>query len=79
MVAFKNFIKVATIFKGGTITPLWFEWNNQKYRIDRVVYRWEEKKGRAQILYFAVMSDGDLYNLRLDMENLVWEICNSEI
>ncbi len=70
----KKFVKVAVIFKAGKITPVWFEWNNNKYLIDKITYRWEERKGRSQILYFAVISNGELYQLQLDTENFVWDI-----
>jgi len=70
----KIFVKVAVIFKSGKITPVWFEWNNNKHPVDKITYRWEERKGRSQILYFAVISNGELYQLQLDTENFVWSI-----
>lgn len=73
----KRFIKVATIFKGGTIMPVWFEWNKQRFKIDKITYRWEERKGRAQFIYFTVISSGDLYNIEFDTENMVWKIIDS--
>lgn len=74
----KGFIKVATIFKNGSVVPVWFEWNKQKFNVDRITYRWQERKGRAQILYFTVMSGSDLYNIEFDTENMVWQIAGIE-
>lgn len=69
-----DFIKVAVIFKKGKIIPVWFEWNKNKYPIDRIVYRWEERKGSSQLLYFSVMSNDYHYNIAFDSENFIWKI-----
>ncbi|MCX7991221.1 MAG: hypothetical protein N2999_04170 [Proteobacteria bacterium] len=69
-----DFIKVATIFKKGMIFPIWFERKGQKYPIDKILYRWEERKGRSQILYFSVVSGEENYNIAFDSENFIWHI-----
>lgn len=74
MIEMRDFIKVATIFKGGKIIPVWFEWNKFKYTIDKILYRWEERKGSAQIIYFSVLSSDEHYNIAFDSENFVWYI-----
>ncbi len=69
-----SYIKVATIFNKGKIFPVWFEWNSCKFPIDKVLYRWEERKGRGQIFYFSVLSSGEHYNISFDSENFTWKI-----
>lgn len=69
-----DFIKVATVFISGRIKPVWFEWKKQKFNIDKITFSWEERKGRVKILYFSVISKGELHQISFDTENLVWKL-----
>lgn len=69
-----DFIKVATVFSYGRVKPVWFEWKKQKFKIDKITFNWEERKGRVKILYFSVISEGELYQISFDTENFVWKL-----
>lgn len=72
-------IRVATIFEqGGTIRPVWFEWNRQRYQVRQTTYRWSEASGRATILHFAVSDDANLFELAYNTLDHTWSLSSSD-
>lgn len=68
-------IRVATIFEpGGTIRPVWFELNRQKYTISRTVYRWAERLGASTLLHFAVSDEANLFELTYNTGEQTWQV-----
>lgn len=75
----KEQIRVAVIFGPGTgIRPVWFDWRRRKYQIREVTYSWEERRGSATILHFAVSDGAGLFELAYDTAGRTWALAAVE-
>ena len=72
-------IRVATLFEaGGQIRPVWFELRRRRYQVDAVTYRWRGQHGAATLLYFAVATEGGLFELAYDTAAQSWALTGIE-
>ncbi|MDD5729706.1 MAG: hypothetical protein PHN57_01060 [Candidatus Omnitrophica bacterium] len=67
-------IEVLAWFKQGKIYPRLFTWNNKKYKVKRVTYNWQERRGQETINYFSVSTGSDLYQISFNAKTLGWRI-----
>jgi hypothetical protein len=73
--AIKEDIRVAVIFgPGSTMKPVWFDWRRRKHTIEKVTYAWQERRGAATLLHFAVTDGGGLYELVYDSVARTWSL-----
>jgi hypothetical protein len=58
--------------------PLAFEYQNQKFKIDKIIDQWYEggvTRGRTIFIYFKILTlDGIIYFLRYDPVQDSWEL-----
>ena len=67
-------VRVATVFEGGKIRPVWFERRRHRYRVEAVTYRWQGRRGAALLLHFAVTAEGGLFELVYDTALQRWAV-----
>ena len=67
-------IQVFAWFKNGKILPRLFVWNNRKYKIREVTYKWQEHQGREVINCFTVSTGIDLYQISFNNITYGWRI-----
>jgi len=67
-------IKVGAVFKGGTIIPRWFDYNNRRYEIKEVNYQWDDWEGQEKLLLFAVSDGTNSYELSLNLKRIIWKL-----
>ena len=67
-------IKVGAIFQGGNIAPKWFHYDNKKYEIKEVNYRWEDWEGQEKILLFSVTDGANNYEISFNLKRMVWKL-----
>lgn len=67
-------IKVALICDKKGVFPVWFEWKGEKIRVEKIHYRWLEKKGKQVYHHYAVSSNDVLYHLVCHKDCMEWFI-----
>lgn len=72
-------IKVGAVFDAAKITPRWFIWKNKKYDIKKITYKWKDKEGEAELIYFSVMAEEILFEICLNKKNMEWTLVRSFI
>ncbi len=67
-------IVVGAVFKNGCIKIKWFIWKKRKIKVERITYRWENKKGKKEIYNFAVTDGVNIFEISFIPEDLVWNL-----
>jgi len=67
-------IEVVALFKFGQIKPLCFTWKNQEFKIKKITYNWQERRGKETINYFSVDTDPNLYQISFNNTTYCWQI-----
>ena len=67
-------IQVLAWFKNGKILPELFVWNNKEYKIEKITYNWQERRGQEIINYFSVNTNPDLYQISFNNTTCSWKI-----
>jgi hypothetical protein len=68
-------IRVAVVFgPDGTIRPVWFDWHNRKHAVLETTIIWNDLKGNARRLHFAVRDEGGLYELIYNTGDQTWSL-----
>lgn len=67
-------IEVLALFRQARIYPRLFIWREKRYRIKRLNYNWQQRRGRELINYFSVDTGSDLYQISFNNETLGWRI-----
>jgi len=67
-------IEVFARFKDLKIYPQEFTWKNRTYKITKITYSWQERRGQAIIVYFSVNTDSGLYQISFDNTAFNWQI-----
>lgn len=68
-------IRVAVIFgPGNRVAPVWFDWRRRKHTVKEVTYTWQERRGEATILHFAVFDGADLFELAYNADSQLWAL-----
>ena len=67
-------IEVGAVFLKTGLRPVWFMWKGRKYGIERVTYRWKEKKGDDLLHSFSVFDGANTFELNYDSKSLAWKL-----
>lgn len=67
-------IEVLALFRQARVYPRLFIWREKRYRIKRLNYNWQQRRGRELINYFSVDTGSDLYQISFNNETLGWRI-----
>jgi len=67
-------IRVGAIFQGGNIVPKWFQYDNKKYEIKEVNYKWEDFEGQEKLMFFSVNDGTNSYEISLNLKRLIWKL-----
>lgn len=67
-------IKVAAVFKNGTVFPYVFEWGKRRRKIDKVNLSYQEREGNSINYWFAIESDGLVAKLKYNNISLIWRL-----
>jgi hypothetical protein len=70
----KEPIKVALICDRRGIFPVWFEWRGERIKVEKIFYKWTEKKGLQVIQHYSVCSNNVLYHLVCHKDHMKWFI-----
>lgn len=71
---------MAVIFgPGGTIKPVWFEWQRRKHTIIDTTYRFEGRRGESRLLHFTVQGEGGLFELTYNTGDQTWQLRGIEV
>ncbi len=72
-------VKVGAVFGDNfDIKPVWFIWQNQKYSINSITYRWSSRKGREALQHFSVTDGVNLYELCYNTGSSIWTLAKVE-
>ena len=72
-------VRVGVIFGPGRhIRPVWFDWQQRKYPVHEVTYRWQQHDGATLMLHFAVTDGSTLYELAYDTARQTWHLATLE-
>ena len=70
-----NNLRVAAVFgPGARLRPVWFDRNGKKHTITEVTYTWQDRRGDATLLHFAVSDGLALYELEYDTASQAWAL-----
>ncbi len=67
-------IDCLVFFSAGKAYPRAFTWNNKEYRIKKVTYSWQERRGRELLSFFSVDTGSDLYEISFNNTSCSWKI-----
>jgi hypothetical protein len=67
-------IEVLALFKQGKAYPRLFTLNSKKYKVKRITYNWQERRGQELISYFSVSTGTDLYQISFNSATLGWRL-----
>ncbi len=65
-------VDVLCAYVNGKSMPLYFRWNNKRYRIDKVNLVHSVRRGRDKMYFYSVSQSSNYYKLRFDTENNKW-------
>lgn len=72
MVELKERVKVALICDKKGVYPVWFEWKGEKIKVEKIHYKWTEKKGQQVYQHYSISSNNVLYNLVCHKNSMEW-------
>lgn len=72
--ALNAIIECLAWFRNGKIYPRLFIWNNNKYKIKKITYNWQEHSGQATISYFSVSTGTEIYQLSFNNRTFGWRL-----
>lgn len=61
-------------FKSGIIIPVHMKWEKKWYQLQKVLLRWEERKGRELLRHFSVTDGGNVFHITFYPESLIWKL-----
>jgi hypothetical protein len=61
-------------FRNGKIQPRLFIWKNKKYKIKRINYAWQERRGQETINCFSIDTGSDLYQISFNNISYSWHL-----
>ena len=67
-------IAVLAWFKNGKIQPRLFVWKNKKYKVKKVNYNWQERRGRETLSLFSVNTGSDLFQISFNNFTYSWHL-----
>lgn len=67
-------IEVSAYFKNAKIYPRLFIRKDRIYKIKKVNYNWQERRGQEVINYFSVSTKADLYQISFNNVTFAWRL-----
>ncbi len=67
-------IEVLAEFKNAKIYPRQFSWKNKEYKIEKITYHWQERRGQETIVYFSVHTNANLYQISFNNTSFSWQM-----
>jgi len=67
-------IEVLTFFRAGKVFPRIVFWRDKKYKIRKITYNWQERRGQEMLHYFSVSNGIDLYQISFNNTTLSWHL-----
>lgn len=67
-------IDCLALFQNTVIKPRAFFWKDKLYRIKKITYTWQERRGREVINFFSVTTGPDMYQISFNNTTYRWQI-----
>ena len=67
-------ISVGAVFQGGRVYPKFFIWRYNRYSVDKVDYRWEERRGAGFLHFFTVTAQSNIYQIYFNSVKMHWRL-----
>jgi len=67
-------IEVLAWFKNARIYPRNFIWKNKLYKIRKITYNWQERRGQEVLNNFSVSTGSDLYQISFNNTTYSWHL-----
>lgn len=67
-------IDVLALFKSGKVYPKAFYWQDKLYKVCKLTYAWQERRGAEIINHFSVQTQANLYQLSFNSNTLSWRL-----
>ncbi len=58
----------------GIIRPLSFLWRRRPFAIERINFRWKDKKGSEELWFFSVSTPHGTYEIAFSSQRLAWHL-----
>ncbi|MDD5668488.1 MAG: hypothetical protein PHE58_00445 [Candidatus Omnitrophica bacterium] len=71
-------VEVFVRFSKGSLIPVCFSLNENKYTVKSINYSWSERRGRSMIYFFSVSDGSDTYQLCFNSETFAWRMFSHE-
>ena len=72
-------IRVAVVFVGGELKPVWFDWKGRQVRVKETAFTWTTRQGNAEIMHFSVTDGINLYEISFDRWSMSWSLTFTEV
>jgi hypothetical protein len=70
-------IEVLCAYVKGKALPLFFRWNNKRFKIDKVNLVHSVRRGRDKMYFYSVSNQENYYKLCFDTEKNNWSLSES--
>lgn len=67
-------ISCEVLFKNGKATPRYLLWKKKWYKIEKVLLRWEERRGKELLRHFSVTDGGNVFHIVFYPGSLIWKL-----
>ena len=67
-------IDVLCLMEKGRITPRSFSWRGRDLAVTKVLFRWKDKYGRADVFLFSVQTPQGVYQIAFHGADLSWRL-----
>ena len=62
------------LFKEGKVTPRYLFWKKKWYKIEKVLLRWEERRGKELLRHFSVTDGCNTFHIVFYPLSLIWKL-----
>jgi len=67
-------IDALVYFKNAKIYPRVFYWKSRLYKIRKITYAWQERRGQEMLNLFTVSTGADLYQISFNNTTYSWRV-----
>ncbi|MDD5018827.1 MAG: hypothetical protein PHH75_06540 [Candidatus Omnitrophica bacterium] len=65
-------ICVVCVMNKGQVIPKSFAWRNKTFDVTKIHFRWKDKQGREELIFFSVQTPCGAYEILLRSDRLSW-------
>ncbi len=65
-------IRVAGIYQQAQFKPVWFDWKNRRYDVEKITLVSDFQQGKVERQIYSVKAGGNIYRLVHDLKNRNW-------